>query len=162
MEWNRNDLEISGVSDGGLYLKRWTPSGIDVAGLRTSRNQHYAQREIQFVGSVAAKGSLHVAHSRFLRTLTADNYSAGSYLITISSRNADNGAPAGSLIFVSYACSIGNPVLVSSSVLHGAGVWNVAWDPGLGMLKVTNLLGAALEEVLVVSHQQDFKSALIG
>jgi hypothetical protein len=98
LEWNRADLEVSGVSDGSLYLKRWTPSGIDVAGRRTSANQHYAQQEVQFVGSVAAKGSIHMNHSRFLRPLAPDSYSAGSYLVTISARNSSNGGSAGALI----------------------------------------------------------------
>lgn len=162
VEWNRADLEVPGVSDGGLYLKRWTPSGIDVAGFRTSNNQHYAQQQVQFIGSVAAGGFLYIRHSGFLRALKPDNYSAGSYLITVSARNASNGTPAGALIFVSYACSKGNPVLTSLSVLHGPAIWRAEWDAVVGLVKLTNLTVSPLEEVLIVSHQQDFKSALIG
>jgi hypothetical protein len=157
VEWNRNNSE-----DGGLYLKRWTPSGIDVAGRRTSSNQHYAQQQTQFVGTIAALGSVSIDHSLFLRSIEANNYSAGSYLITVSARNGSNGAASGALIFLSYACSIGTPISLSSSVLHGSTNWTASWNVATGLMKLTNLLNDSMAEVMIVSHQQDFKSAMIG
>jgi hypothetical protein len=53
-------------------------------------------------------------------------------------------------------------VLVSFSVLHGAATWSATWNAAAGRVRLANLLDDALEEVLIVTHQQDFKSALIG